>query len=125
MRYSFARLSLIAPLGLLLAAPLAPGVTTAAQAQSIEIGPGGVRVNPDREFRRGPPGPDYRRGPRRGISEREAVRIARRHGMADINRVVNTGREWRVSGVSRRGGFMRVVINARSGNVIRVVRGRG
>lgn len=113
MRTSLARLPLLACLGLL-AIPLAPGVNSAAQAQSIEIGPGGVRVNPDREFRRGP----------QRISEREAIRIARRHGIDDVNRVVRADREWRVSGRSRRGGFVRVVIDARSGDVVRVVRER-
>jgi hypothetical protein len=125
MRTSSVRFSVLAAFGLVLAAPVIPSISTAAQAQSIEVGPGGVRVNPDSEFRRGPPGPDYRYGPRWRISERDAVRIARRHGMIDINRVVDAGREWRVVGMNRRGSFMRVVVNARSGDVIRVVRGRG
>lgn len=124
MRFTIPRLSLLASLGLLLAAPVLPSVSTAAQAQSIEIGPGGVRVNPNPDFRRGPPDRDYRYGPRRRISEREAVRIARRYGMADVDRVVDAGGEWRVAGVSRRGSSMRVIINARSGEVIRVVRER-
>lgn len=124
MRISVARLSLLASLGLVLAAPMALGLNTAAQAQSVEIGPGGIRVNPDRDFRRGPPDREFRRGPRWGVSEREAVRIARRHGLAEVNRVVDAGREWRVAGVSYRGDFMRVVIDARTGDVIRIVRRR-
>lgn len=113
MRISATRLPVLALLGLL-TVPVLPGVNTTAQAQSIEIGPGGVRVNPDREFRRGP----------QRISEREAIRIARRHGIDDVNRVVRADREWRVSGRNRRRGFVRVVIDARSGDVVRVVRER-
>jgi hypothetical protein len=109
------RFPLLTSLGLLLAAPVLPSINTGAQAQSIEIGPGGVRVNPDRDFRRS----------RWRVSEREAVRIARRYGLIEVNRVVGSGREWRVSGISRRGGFIRVVIDARSGDVLRVIRGRG
>ena len=124
MRDSFARLSLIAPLGLLLAAPVIPGVNVTAQAQSIQIGPGGVRVDPNPDYRRGPPDRDFRRGPRAGVSEREAVRIARRNGLADVNRVVDAGRQWRVSGIDRRGRSMSVVVDARSGDVVRVVRER-
>lgn len=114
MRTSIARLSVLACLGLL-ATPVLPGINAAAQAQSIQIGPGGVRVSPEREFRR---------EPRSRVSEREAVRIAHRYGIDDVNRVVRADREWRVSGRSRRGGFIRVVIDARSGDVVRVVRGR-
>jgi len=117
MRFSFVRLSLLASLGLLLAAPVIPGIGTAAQAQSIQIGPGGVRINPDSDHRRGP-------GPRWRVSEREAIGIARRRGVVEVNRVVRGDREWRVSGRDRRGNRIRVVINARSGDVIRVVRVR-
>lgn len=115
MRISLFRFSLAAALGLVLATPLLPGVHAPAQAQSVQIGPGGVRIQPER---------DYRRGPRWRVSEREAVRIARRNGLVNINRVVNAGREWRVSGADRRGRFARIVIDARSGNVVRVVRTR-
>lgn len=116
MRVSAIRLSLLASLGILFAAPLGlPGASTPAQAQSVEIGPGGVRVYPDR---------DFRRGPRWRVSEREAVRIARRYGIFEVNRVVDAGRVWRVSGISRRGRFTRVVIDARTGDVIRVIRRR-
>lgn len=59
-----------------------------------------------------------------GVSEREAVRIARRYGLAEVERVVDAGRVWRVSGISYRGSFMRVVIDARAGEVLRVVRRR-
>ena len=116
MRNRSVRLSLFAfYVGLTLAVLMLPGMNSGAHAQTIEIGPGGVRINPDR---------DFRRGPRWRISEREAVRIARRTGLVEVTRVVYSGREWRVSGISRRGDFMRVVIDARSGNVVRIVRRR-
>ncbi|WP_046868441.1 PepSY domain-containing protein [Microvirga massiliensis] len=90
-------------------------MSNTAQAQSVQIGPGGVRITPDRDHRhRG----DWR------ISEREAVRIARRQGIVDVNRVARAGREWRVSGINRRGHSMRVIIDARSGRVLRTVRMR-
>jgi len=92
-----------------------------SRAQSIEIGPGGVRVDPERDPR---PGPGFRRGPGWRISEREAVRIARREGIVDVDRAVRAEREWRISGLGRRGGFTRVEIDAQSGDVTRVVRGR-
>jgi hypothetical protein len=113
MRTSVARFSLLACLGLL-TVPLIPGVYSPAQAQSIEIGPGGVRINPE-----------SRRTPQR-VSEREAVRIARRNGVDDVTRVVRADRdrEWQVSAISRRGDSVRVVIDARSGKVVRVVRRR-
>jgi hypothetical protein len=81
-------LSAVAALASLPASPLLPADYTSARAQSIEIGPGGVRVNPERAFRRGP---DWH------VSEREAVRIAQREGIVDINRVVRPT----VSGASR------------------------
>jgi hypothetical protein len=115
MRISLSRFSLLAALGLVLAAPAFPGFHSPAQAQGVEIGPGGVRILPDR---------DYRRGPRWRVSEREAVRIARRYGILDVDRVVRTEREWRVSGVDRRGRFIRVVIDARTGDITRVVQRR-
>jgi hypothetical protein len=59
-----------------------------------------------------------------GVSEREAVRIARRYGLAEVERVVDAGLVWQVSGISYRGSFMRVVIDARTGEVLRVVRRR-
>jgi hypothetical protein len=113
MRISVARLPVLAVLGLLVT-PVLPGLNSAAQAQSIQIGPGGVQVNPQ---------PEFRREPRWRVSERDAVRIARRYGIDDVNRVAHADREWRVSGTSRRGGFIRVVVDARSGDVVRVVRG--
>jgi hypothetical protein len=108
-------LAAVAGLGLAFAAP-------AVQAQSIELGPGGVRVNPE--------GPrEYRGGPRgyvtEEISRREATRIARGQGLVDVDQVVRNGDRFRVEGADRRGRDLRVVIDARSGDVIRVVRSGG
>jgi hypothetical protein len=107
-------------------------VDTAAQAQSIVVGPGGVRVRPDDppEFdRRGPPPPYYRDGPRRDrfdrddrISRREAEYIARRRGMDDVRGVDRDRDRYVVRGEDRRGSRMRVVIDAYTGRVIEIVR---
>jgi hypothetical protein len=121
MRTGTITLSALAVLTPLLASPLLPADYTSARAQSIEIGPGGVRLNPEREVR---PEREFRRGPDRRVSEREAVRIAQREGIVDVNRVVRAEREWRISGRDRRGDFARVEIDARSGDVTRLVRGR-
>lgn len=89
-----------------------------ASAQTLEFGPGGVRIRPD-----APPPPYYER--RRYddfISRRDAVRIARSEGLVDVEEVFRDGARYRVEGVDRRGRDMRVVIDARSGDVIRVVR---
>jgi len=82
-------------------------------AQGIEFGPGGIRVDPgfDRRDRR-PPRFD-------GISEREAVRIARRQGVEEVERVRETPRGWRISGLDRNGDEIRVIIS-RDGDVIDV-----
>ncbi len=117
---SFLRMSGLAILALASAAP--------AVAQSLEIGPNGVRVVPDR----GPPPPDWRDGPpprwregppprdRRGISEREAVRIARSEGVREVDDVYRRGPTIRVDGGDRRGRDITVIIDRRSGEVIDV-----
>jgi uncharacterized membrane protein YkoI len=99
-------------------------VDTAAQAQSIIVGPGGVRVRPDE-----PPPPYYRDGPRRDrfdrddrISRREAEHIARRRGMDDVRDIDRDRDRYIVRGEDRRGSRMRVVIDAYSGRVLETVR---
>ncbi|WP_182086937.1 PepSY domain-containing protein [Aureimonas sp. ME7] len=121
-------------LTLALAACLAVAGAVPAFSQSLEIGPGGLRVLPD-DDRRGPPdrydrpfppprgpydGPPPRRGPPPGISEREAARIARYEGMREIDDVFRQRRVIRVEGADRRGRDMTVIIDARSGDVIDV-----
>ncbi|MET0257984.1 MAG: PepSY domain-containing protein [Methylobacterium sp.] len=118
---SFIRAGLVAGLALASVAP--------TMAQSLEIGPNGVRVRPD-DDRRGPPPPpgydgprDYRDGPprpRREIGEREAARIARSEGMREVDDVYRQRRSIRVEGADRRGRDMTVIIDSRSGDVIDV-----
>jgi hypothetical protein len=83
-----------------------------AQAQGIEFGPGGLRIDPGPE--RYAPRPRYD-----GISEREAVRIARRQGVDEVERVRETPRGWRISGLDRNGDEIRVIVS-RDGDVIDV-----
>ncbi|MBX9911393.1 MAG: PepSY domain-containing protein [Beijerinckiaceae bacterium] len=84
----------------------------AAQAQGIEFGPGGLRIDPGPE--RYAPRPRFD-----GISEREAVRIARRQGVEEVERVRETPRGWRISGLDRNGDEIRVIIS-RDGDVVDV-----
>lgn len=98
--------------GLLLTTGL--GLSAPASAQGIQIGPGGVRVDPG--FRdRGPRGDvDLSRG--------EAVRIARRQGLVDVDSVDRRGPRIIVNGSDRRENDITVVIDSRSGDVIDVRR---
>jgi hypothetical protein len=90
------------------------GAGCGATAQTIEFGPGGVRVGPGYD-RRPPPPARYDDG----ISEREALRIARRQGVEEVDRVRPTPRGWVVGGTDRNGDDIRVVIS-RYGEVIDV-----
>ncbi|MCX5495490.1 PepSY domain-containing protein [Kaistia dalseonensis] len=104
------------------------GAVPAASAQGIIIDQGGVRIAP-------PPGYDdggqrgYDRGPQynhRGISPREASRIARGAGMAQTYDVGRRGPMWVVSGADRRGRGLIVTISSRTGDIVNVNRqGRG
>ena len=82
-------------------------------AQSIEIGPNGIQVNPDR---------DRDRRPRRDreISERQAARIAYREGMREVDDVSRRRSVIVMRGADRRGDDMRVVIDRRTGDVLEV-----
>ncbi len=108
---------------LLLAAGLLAAAAPAA-AQTLELGPNGLRVVPDGP--RGGPDYDYDRPPpRRGppppaISERQAARIARSEGMREVDDVFRQRRTIRVEGADRRGDDMTVIIDARTGDVIDV-----
>lgn len=84
---------------------------TPSFSQSIEIGPGGVRVNPGME----PPPPRYM-----GISERQAIRIARRNGVQDVDDVARRRNVFVVRGVDRDGDDIKVVIDRGSGEVLSV-----
>jgi hypothetical protein len=98
-----------------LAAGLLVTAAFSAAAQSIEIGPGGVRVDPG--YRRPAPPPRYEEA---GVGRREAVRIARSQGLRDVESVERRGRVWRVQGVDRNGDDMVVVVHAETGEVVRV-----
>ncbi|MDB5508737.1 MAG: hypothetical protein JWL93_1206 [Hyphomicrobiales bacterium] len=86
------------------------GAALPAMAQSLEFGPGGVRVNPES---RG----EYRGG---DVDRRDAQRAARRAGMDDIEQTSRRGGDWVVDGTDRRGRDMRVRVDGRSGEVIQV-----
>lgn len=104
-----------------LAGALALAAITAAplvaQAQSVEVGPRGFRVDPYDN------GPRYREEWRDrhgdGIDEREAVSIARNAGMDRRLRVTGGyGRDWRIVGLDRFGREIRFVIDDRTGRIL-------
>ncbi|GJD43537.1 hypothetical protein AFCDBAGC_1389 [Methylobacterium cerastii] len=101
--------------GLMMVAGLGvAGLAAPASAQGIQIGPGGVRVDPG-----------YReRGPRDDVdlSRGEAIRIARRQGLTDVDNVDRRGPRIIVRGSDRRGDDITVVVDSRSGDVIDVRR---
>ena len=79
-----------------------------ADAQSLRLGPGGVEIDPgfgDSE-----------------VGRRDAIRIARSRGLADVESVYRQGRRWVVEGVDRRGRDMEVVIHARTGEILDIQR---
>lgn len=90
--------------------------TVPAQAQSIEIGPNGIQVNPDDSRRMD----RDRRGYGDEISERRAARIARNEGMDEVESVSRRRNVYVVRGVDRRNDDMRVVIDRRTGEVLEV-----
>ena len=98
----------------------AVSVATPTLAQDIRIGPDGVRImEPDRDRRGPPPRFDDRRD-RRGISQREAVRIARGEGLREVDDVREGRRSYRIFGTDRRGRDIRVEVDRRSGDVLSV-----
>ncbi len=85
-------------------------------AQSIEIGPNGIQVNPEGERRM----MRDRRPDRGEISERRAARIARDEGMDEVDTIARRRGVFVVRGVDRRDNDMRVVIDRLSGEVLEV-----
>jgi hypothetical protein len=83
-----------------------------AFAQSIEIGPDGVRLREQSRER------VYRETS--GISERQAVRIARSEGLRDVDDVRRTRSRFVIEGTDRRGDDIRVDVDRRTGDVIAV-----
>ncbi len=93
----------------LVAAVLA--VASPSVAQNIEFGPGGVRVGPDRQ----------ERVQREEITRRDAVRIARRQGVVDVDSVRETRSGWTVDGSDRDGEDLTVRLSG-TGEVLDVRR---
>lgn len=93
------------------------GLTAVPQtfAQSLQIGPGGVRlVEPERRERM-----DRRREVRE-IDERQAVRIARSEGVRSVDEVKRTRSRYVIEGLDRRGNDIEVSVDRRTGEVISV-----
>ncbi|WP_161992747.1 PepSY domain-containing protein [Aureimonas leprariae] len=84
-------------------------------AQGIEFGPNGVRLNDGRDQ-----GRNNRNDDDDGISQREAVRIARSEGLRDVDSVSERRRSFRVEGADRRGRDITVDVDKFSGNVLSV-----
>ena len=104
---------MLKPVQLLAAGVLATGLGLAAApalAQGISIGPGGVRVD------------DGRRDRDLDLSRGEAIRIARREGLVDVDNVDRRGPRLVVRGSDRRGDDLTVVVDSRSGDVVDVRR---
>lgn len=111
----------------------------AAMAQGVDLRPEnsipkydrGPTSYDDAPYRGGTYKPDdYRRGAYRGgydgarydmISQREAIRIARRNGVTDIDQARWSGNVWVIDGTDRRGDDLRVEINWR-GEIVDVDR---
>ena len=83
---------------------------TPSFSQSIEIGPGGVRVNPGIE----------RRPADMGIGERQAIRIARDEGLREVDDVTRRRNVFIVRGADRDGDDIKVVIDRQTGEVLSV-----
>ncbi|MEF2551522.1 PepSY domain-containing protein [Aurantimonas sp. A2-1-M11] len=98
--------------------------TTPVLSQSIQIGPDGIRVVPQEQMRRDDrerrDHRDDRGANRREVSERDAVRIAKRQGMRRVDQVSRSRGAYRVEGGDRRDRRMRVEIDRRSGDVLSV-----
>jgi hypothetical protein len=92
----------VAILVLCFCTPIIPAASTAL-AQSVTIDRDGVRI--DRRSR--------------GVDRREAIRIAQRNGIHRVRDARMLGRQWIVSGETRRRrDILRLTIDARSGRVL-------
>jgi len=85
-------------------------------AQTLEIGPNGVRMHQQQD--RMQPQDGMRRDG--GIGEREAVRIARHEGLRQVDDVRRTRSDFVVRGTDRRGNDIRVAVDRRTGEVVSV-----
>lgn len=90
-------------------------------AQTVELGRDGIRIiEPDSMNRRDNRGDNRDRNQRDGISERQAVRIARSEGVRTVDDVRRTRSRYVIQGLDRRGNDMEVSIDRRSGDVLSV-----
>lgn len=105
----------------LLAGALA--ISSNAMAQNIEFGPNGVRIDRDRNRieRDVRQDRDLRDNRTDMIDRREAISIARRQGVEDVERVRESRGAWRVDGQDRRGDDIFVRISSR-GEVLEIRR---
>lgn len=94
--------------------------TAPAQAQSLEVGPNGIQINPDGNRRIDRDRRPDRRLDRGEINERRAERIARSEGMDEVESVSRQRNVYVVRGIDRRDNDMRVVIDRRTGDVLEV-----
>ncbi|BCP55313.1 hypothetical protein K32_39300 [Kaistia sp. 32K] len=105
-------------------------VPHAASAQGVTIDQDGVHVMPQNDrgydrYNQYDRGQQYERGQYdRGVGPREARRIARGAGLADVFNVSQRGNVWIVRGTDFRGRDMRVTVSARTGEVVDVRRFR-
>ncbi|PZN92704.1 MAG: hypothetical protein DCF30_22760 [Hyphomicrobiales bacterium] len=98
-------------------------VAGAAVAQSFDLGPDGLRIRPPE------PVPDdalpsphrYEPEAEDGISEDDAVSIARDEGVRRVDRVREGRRGWVIVGIDRNGDDIRIMINRR-GEIVDIQR---
>ncbi|WP_244635589.1 PepSY domain-containing protein [Chthonobacter albigriseus] len=103
------RIVLAATTAVMLAAP------TGVSAQSIELGPNGLRVNPPEVERRYD---DRDVIVQEEISPREAAAIAQDAGIDEVDQVVRRRNSYRVTGIDRGGQDLQVTVDRYSGEVI-------
>ena len=92
-------------------------VSSQSFAQSLEIGPNGVRMHQQQPDLMLPQDEMRRDG---GIGEREAIRIARHEGVRQVDDIRRTRSSFVVRGSDRRGNDIRVAVDRRTGDVVSV-----
>lgn len=91
---------------------------SSAMAQNIEFGPNGVRVDRERTERGFRPDREFRGD---AIDRSEAISIARRQGVEQVERVRESRGSWTIDGQDRRGDDIFVRVSMR-GEVLDVRR---
>ena len=105
-----------------LAALMSVGSIGAASAQGIQIGPDGVQIIPRgyQQDNRRDYGRDRDHRQMREISQRDAIRIAKRNGLREVSFVDQSRRAYEVNGFDRRSRDIVVVVDRRTGEVLDV-----